>query len=392
MALDSTGFKRKRFADLFAEIETKAKEVFGPQLNTSERSPMGILLRLVAWFLSFIWQLAEDVYNAGYVNTANGANLSRLGPYVGITRIQPTQATGSITLTGTAGTMVSAGFRLATSGAVLFETTEAITIGGGGTGSGSIRAVAPGRGGNAAAGQITVIVNPLPGVTAASNPADTVGGREIETDTEFRDRFNLSVAGGGAGTIDSIRAALLRVPGVRAATVIENYTSTTDAEGRPSKSFEAYVLGGAAADIGQTILTTKAAGIEPWGDESVTVKDAGGFDHVMKFSYAEQVQVYIRLTVTTNSSYPVDGAAQLTSAIIRYIGGEDADGTLYVGLNMGDDIIHSRLIAAAYGVPGVTDVIAELSEDGVEWSAANFEIAAAAVAQTSYNIIEVVLS
>lgn len=390
MALDSTGFKRKRFADLLAEMEAKAKEAFGQQLNTSERSPMGIILRLFAWFLSLAWQNSEDVYNSGYVNTATGANLSRLGPYVGIQRIQATKAPGSITIMGTAGYTVPTGFRLSTPMGIFFETLEPILIGSGGIGSGSIQAIEPGRIGNVAAGQITVIVNPNPNVTSVINSQPTGGGREIETDTEFRDRFVLSVSGGGAATVDAIRAALLRTPGVRAATVIENYTNSTDSGGRPAKSFEAFVLGGTAEDIGQTILTTKAAGIEPWGAQTVTVKDAAGFNHSMKFSYAAQVATHLRLTITKNNSYPADGIAQLKTALVRYIGGEDADGTLYVGLSMGDDIIHSRLIAAAYSVAGVTDVTVELSKNGSTWAEDNLAIAPNEVAQASYTRITVV--
>jgi len=391
VALDSTGFKRKRFAELVLEMEEKAKEAFGAQINTSERSPIGIILRLYAWFLSLSWQNAEDVYNSGYINTATRASLSRLGPYVGIQRIQAMRATGSVTFTGTSGYTVPAGFRIATSSGVLFEIADDVTLASG-TGDAPIRAVTAGRSGNVAAGQITIIVNPTPSVTAVTNAAETGGGREVETDTEFRDRFRLSVAGGGAATLDSIRGALLRVSGVRAATVIENYTSTADGDGRPPKSFEAYVLGGEPSDIGQTILAVKAAGIQPWGSESVIVQDDGGFGHEMKFSYADEVTAHIRMTVSTDVRFPADGAAQLTSAVIRYVGGEDADGSVYVGLNMGEGVVISRLISAAYSVEGIVDVAIELSTDGTTWGTSNLSIAANEVAQTAHGVITVVIA
>jgi uncharacterized phage protein gp47/JayE len=385
--LDKTGFKRKRFADLFGEMEVKAKEVFGQQLNTTDKSFMGILLRIFAWFLARAWQTAEDVYQSGYIPTATGSSLSRLGPSVGIQRIQAKAATGSVTITGTNGYAVPSGFRIATSSGILYETLEPILLTGG-NGTGELRAVAPGRSGNIAAAQATVIINPVPDVTAVLNGAMT-GGREIETDAEFRDRFALSVAGGGAATVDAIRAALLRTTGIRAAAVIENYSHEEDAAGRPPKSFEAVVLGGDPADIGQTILSNKAAGIEPFGAETVTVIDIGGFTHTIRFSYAAPVMVHLRLTVSTTNSFPADGPAQLRTALIRYVGGEDADGTLYVGLNMGDDVVHSRLIAAAYGVSGVSDIQIEVSQDGNTWMVGNLAVAPNEAAQASFQRIEV---
>lgn len=388
--LDAKGFKRPTYAEIFAEMEAEAKAKFGDNVNMSERSVLGIMFRIVAWFLAKGWQIVEKVYYSAYVNTAEGVQLDRLGPYVGIQRKLATWATGTIQLNGTPGHTEPAGFRVETPAGVVFETVEDITLDASGVGTGEIRALEPGTIGNVAAGTITVISNPNANITSVTNPAPTAGGQNKETDQEFRERFVQSTAGGGAATIDSIRSALLRTPGVRAAVVIENNTMTTDAAGRPPKSFEAYVLGGVAEDIGQTILNTKAAGIEPYGTESVVVNDISGNPHTIRFSYAEEVQIHVRVTVRTNNQYPVDGDVQVESAIIRYIGGEDYDGQLYVGLNMGDDVIHSRIIAAVYKVAGIEDAIVELSTDGMNWVQTNVAIDQQQVAQTSHTVITVV--
>ncbi|ALS27203.1 baseplate J-like protein [Paenibacillus sp. 32O-W] len=388
--LDANGFRRPQYADLVSDMEADARARYGDDVNTSERSVLGILLRLFAWFLSKVWQSMENTYYSSYVNTAEGVQLDRLGPYVGITRKLETWATGTIQLTGTPDHTEPGGFRVETPAGVVFETIEDIVLDGNGVGSGEIRALEPGTIGNVAANTITVISNPNANIMSVTNPQPTSGGQNKETDQEFRERFVLSVSGGGAATIDSIRSALLRTPGVRAAVVIENNTMSTDAAGRPPKSFEAYVLGGAPAEIGQTILDTKAAGIESYGTESVVINDISGNPHTIRFSYAEEVQVHVRVTVRTNNQYPADGDVQVESAIIRYVGGEDYDGQLYVGLNMGDDVIHSRIIAAVYKVNGIEDATVELSTDGTTWTQANVSIDQQEVAQTSHAIIEVV--
>jgi uncharacterized phage protein gp47/JayE len=388
--LDAKGFRRPTYNEILAEMEKDARARFGENVNTSDRSVLGILLRLVAWVLSKVWQTTENTYYGAYVNTAEGVQLDRLGPYVGIQRKLATWATGTIELTGTPNYTVLAGFRVETPSGVVFETVEDITLDGSGEGTGEIRALEPGTIGNVAAGAITVITNPNANIASCTNPQPTIGGQNKETDQEFRERFTLSVSGGGAATIDSIRSALLRTPGVRAAIVIENNKSTTDTAGRPPKSFEAYVLGGQPEDIGQTILNTKAAGIESYGSESVVVNDISGTPHTIRFSYAEEVPVHVRVTVWKNTSYPADGDMQVRSAIVRYIGGEDSDGQLYVGLNMGESVIHSRLIATVYKVIGIEDAKVELSTDGSTWNEANIQVDPHEVAQTSHAIITVV--
>jgi uncharacterized phage protein gp47/JayE len=387
--LDEKGFKRKRYADLIIEMEPKAREVYGETVNTSERSALGIILRIFAWFLGKPWERAEDVYFSAYINTAQGIQQDRLGPYVGITRIPEQFAAGLVNFTGTAGHTIPAGFAVRTPTGVYFTTISGITLDAGGLGMAEVRASAAGVRGNVASGAISEIVNPNPNVTDVSNPSVTAGGREKETDLEFRERFQLSVSGGGASTLDSIRSALLRVPGVRAAAVIENTSMITDGAGRPGKSFQAYLLGGDPDAIAQGILDTKPVGIEAYGDVVRTVNDISGTPHAIKFSFAEEVSIKVNADITRNDKYSADGDAQIRTAIIRYIGGQDADGSIYSGLGMGDDVIFSRLINAIYRVEGVEDVNLEVATTG-SYSPGNIGIESNSVAQAIHSDIEVV--
>lgn len=353
--LDSTGFKRLRFDDLFAQMEDKSKEAFGDTVNTSVRSPLGIILRIFAWFLAIIWSTAEDVYNSGYIPTATGNNLDRLGPQVGITRTLAQWSSGQLTITGTPGYVVPAGFRASTLSGVVFETLTIVTLTGG-TGVVAIEALEAGSEGNWGVGMITVAVNRVPDVTSVTNAVPTTGGREKETDAEFRNRFDQSVAGGGAASLDALRGALLRLPTVRAAAVIENTSMTTDNAGRPAKSFQAYVLGGDEQEIAETIFATKSGGIESYGTISKQIEDLGGQAHTIKFSRASKVVIKASATVSKNDQYPADGDEQIRNALIRYIGGTDAAGSYYNGLSMGGAVVYTRLISAVYSVAGVEDI------------------------------------
>ncbi|WP_379142385.1 baseplate J/gp47 family protein [Paenibacillus sp. sgz500992] len=387
--LDSKGFKRLRFDDLLGQMEDKAREAFGDTVNTSARSPLGIILRIFAFFLASIWTMAEDVYNSGYIPTATGNNLDRLGPQVGITRTLAQWSTGMLTINGTSGYVVPAGFRAATAAGVIFETMADITLTGG-VAKVAIEALEAGASGNVAAGAITVVVNPVPEITNITNAALVTGGREKETDAEFRNRFDLSVAGGGAASVDAIRGALLRMPAVRAATVIENTGMTPDAAGRPPKSFEAYVLGGEEQEVANVIFATKSGGVEPYGKITKQVEDLGGLQHTVKFSRAAEVNIKVSVNVTKNAQYPVDGDDQIRGAILRYIGGVDSSGSYYNGLSMGNPVVFTRLISAVYAVEGVEDVTLTVGKASGSLGSANVVIQPYEVAQTTAADIEVI--
>lgn len=352
--LDKTGFKRKRFDDLFAEVEDKAKETFGDKTNTSERSPLGIILRIFSWFLSKLWGTAEDVYNSSYINSAEGNSLDRLGPYVGISRVLDQYATGTVQFTGTPNAMIEEGFQVATETGIYFETTADATFDSAGSVSVSVMAIESGQSSNVSASSITVIVNPQPDVTGVTNLLATTSGREKMTDAEFRDLFTQSVAGGGAATIDALIGALLSVDLVRSATVIQNYLNVTDAMGRPAHSYECYVLGGSNEDVAQAIFSTGAGGIQSYGDIVNTVKDIGGYEHEVKFSRAEEVALKVSVNITRNEQYPADGDDLIRSAIVLYIGGEDG-GSYYNGLSMGSPVIYKKLIGAVNKIEGIED-------------------------------------
>jgi uncharacterized phage protein gp47/JayE len=378
--LDATGFTRPRYDDLFADIEDKAKEAFGEDADTGEATPLGSILRLFAWFLADIWEDVEDVYNSAYKNAAEGNSLDKLGPYVGTARTLAQHAIGEATLVGTSGHTEPAGFRASTPTGIVFETTADVTLSSG-SGIVAIRAVEAGISGNVAARMITTIVNPSANVTAVTNLVETSGGRDKETDEEFRSKWDESVAGGGSATEDAIRSAVLRVPGVRAAAAVVNNTISPDVNGQPAKSVQTYVLGGAAQAIGEAIFSRVAGGIETYGSTSVTVLDLSGHEQSVKYSPAEVVRIYANVTITKNASYPADGDVGIKSALVRHIGGTDIDGTVYAGLSMDNDVIYTRLIAALYSVPGVDDVDLELSTNGTSFAQVNVPISRFQVAQ-----------
>ena len=381
--LNSNGFNRMRYADIIAEMNSRAKSVFGADVNLSEHSPLGMFFKVVAFSIAVIWQLAEYVYYGAYKDTAEGYQLDGVGQYVGITRKPATYAVGTVTFTGTAGTVIPLQFLVST-GTYQFWTQQIATIPSGGTVDVPVRAIELGNTSNVLAGTITTIVNPLTGVTAVTNAAATTGGANVETDEAFRARYDESISVGGASTAEAIKAEILTVANVIDATVTENVTMAT-VDSIPAKAFRSMVYGGTDADIANAIYRTKAAGIQAYGAIVVPITDDNGQVHNIGFSRVVEVPVYVHVTLTKDAElFPVNGMTTIETNIIKYIGGTDADSTKYYGLGLGDDVVYTKIIGICHSVTGVTDVVVTLSTDNITYTAANVAIATGQVATTDY--------
>ena len=251
--LNKDGFNRMRYADIIAEMNSRARSVFGADVNLSEFSPLGMFFKVIAFSMAIIWQLAEYVYYGAYKDTAEGYQLDGVCQYIGVKRRKASYATGTVTFTGIPGTVIPL-FFIVSAGDHQFWTQQIATIPVGGTVDVPIRAIELGNTSNVLAGTITTIVNPLPdmGVTAVTNALGTTGGADVETDESLRARYDESISLGGASTTSAIEAELLQVQNVVDARVIENVTMAT-VGGVPAKAFESTVYGGTNADIADAI-------------------------------------------------------------------------------------------------------------------------------------------
>lgn len=392
MPLSKTGFRRRTYEEILGEMIEDTKNEFGEDVNTSENGTLGKLLRIEARRYAKLEEEQEDTYYSAYKNTAEGVQLNRLSPYAGVRRLPAQYAEGPITIEGTPNYTVPIGFVVATEQDVFFQTIEPITLDGNGTGSGAITAQEFGAQANVEANKVTVIVNPDANVNSVSNPEPTANGREKETDFEFRDRMDIAVEGLGKATPPAILSALLNTKGVRAATIINNVTLTTDSYNTPGKSYQAFVLGGTDEDIFETILNNGPAGIEPYGQVTGTATDLSGNQQPVGFSRAQEIRVYVCITIQKNNAFPKDGPDRIRSELVRYIGGRDKSGSKYAGLNMTDDVTYNQLISRVLKIQGIDDLSVELSKDGSSYSTGNISIDVQEVAQCDSTDIEVTIN
>lgn len=382
MPLTENGFNALTFDEILANESAQARLLFGDDIDTSDQSVFGKFLRLYCLDAANNQELAEQVYLSAYPNTASGVNLDRLLPFAGITRNPATYAQHTIVVTGTPGAVVGLGFLVA-SGGVVFHTVDSYTIGSNGTVSVTVECNESGAIGNVPVGSINQIVNPVTDITSIQHTAITQVAVDQESDYELRLRFAQAFATSGSGTVDAIRAAILRVSGVDSVLIEENDTNSTSSTSVPAHSIGCWVhapISSATSNaIAQAIFDTKPVGIGTYGSSSISITDTGGQVHVIQFSYATQKVIYVKATVTTNGNFSSDSIAQIQQNIVDKLS----------AYGMGQDVTVTSLYGAIY-IDGVTDVPSlTISTDGQTYSTDTIQIAYNEIARTIAANVEV---
>lgn len=384
MGLTANGFVRRTYDDILNDKIQKAKELFGEDIDTSDLTPLGKYIRINAYDQALAEEEIEEVYFSRFPNTAKGQSLDRLMPFAAITRNQAEPASYKVEIHGTAGHVIEAGFLVGTEADLSFYTVEDVTIGEDGKCEVEVCCTEAGIDGNVNASAICEVVNPDADITAVNGLECLSPGVAEESDTELRTRFGGAIAGSGSCNANAIRAALLRIPTVQYAAVIENEEDEADADGRPAHSFECYVLGGADYEqaIAEAIFEKRPIGIKTAGSKTVVIVDASGNDREVKYSPALNVNITVRVKIKTNVYYPNDGATQIQAAVANAIN----------GLGIGNSLVLSTLYGHIYAVPGVAEVTTlELSTNGgASYDTSNVAVPQYGVAVCSDVNVEVV--
>jgi uncharacterized phage protein gp47/JayE len=468
LELTDTGLVIQSLAEIKSEVEEALRVSFGPQINLQPQSVFGQNVGISSERESIIQELAEDIYNSQYPDSASGISLDNVLSITGLVRLAAlaSRITGQA-LFGTATTVIPAGTQFSINGdpdkvfssdteitliagtdevqditfsttptggsfkldydgeitaAILFSggsaevqaalraltntSTTGITVSGsfvagftiifagddgkqeqpillensntltnGGAVTISIAETTPGvyqgqvnctaldTGPTSVAKKaLSVIDNPISGLTRVFNPAVATIGRDLETDAEAKirrgQRLQISVAGPTAAIDNKIFELNDEIDKttIEYAHTFENITLITDSRGIPGKAFEVFVYLTAGAtdrdqEIAQAIFDSKPAGIESHGDISKTVQDSEGLDHTIKFSRPTAVPIYLILDLTVTSAYPSDGDTQVEDIMVVWGG----------GLGVGQDVIvFPSLVAQLDAVPGITDVIVKI--------------------------------
>lgn len=165
------------------------------------------------------------------------------------------KATGFVTVTAANGTVIPIGTVFCTEGtpessSIEYETTQEVTVGEGGTAEVPIAAVIEGKQGNTKPSTIILQKQINKEIISVTNVKPVLGGADIETDDEYRERIDEKVKESEVSYVgndsDYVRWAK-EVPGV--------YSAVTESTWNGAGTVKVVIAGNAGAPVSQDIIT-----------------------------------------------------------------------------------------------------------------------------------------
>lgn len=359
--LTEKGYQRPTYAELLEVQIERAKLLFGEDIDTSETSVLGKILRLQVLDLAEAYEDLENIYYARFPNSAQGISLDRLLPFAGITRNLATYAQHRIRLLGNPGADVDAGLVLLADNGLTYQTIDDCRFGETGIIETVIECNTTGSTGNYI--KTLKLESPSEDITAAEWLAIETVGRDRESDVAARRRFQISKAGAGFTTTDSVKGAIMRVANVQAAEVIENKTDET-VNGVPPHGFKCYVLCPDYVDyqVAEAIFAKKPLGVPCVGDLVFRIPDSGGLLHEVRFSKTEPVSIFMSISIKVNQYFEDSGVEDIKNNLVDYV----------AALGNGKTLVFTTLYGQIHKIPGVEEVTdLQVGKAGEEAAAQN---------------------
>lgn len=221
--LTDTGFVAPAESAILAGVQADLNATFGGNLNPSLTTPQGQLAQSLTAIIGDGNDQFLALANGVDPAFADGRMQDAIARIYFLERLAAQPTVAVVTCSGLAGTVIPLGARAQDSGGNMYLCTGAGTIGVGGTVALNFACATTG----AIAcpiGFITTIYQAIPGWDSVTNAAAGMLGRRVETRADFEYRRQRSVALNANGSLQSILAAVLNVPGVLDTYAAENST------------------------------------------------------------------------------------------------------------------------------------------------------------------------
>lgn len=301
--------------DLYEEVYRTA---LGEDVSVDPATAIGRMIREQALIGVKQDQALVMVASGLNIYQAEGKQLTDIASLMGIPFREGTPSSVTVTATGVAGTIISAGSRIRTTGGVVFQSTEAAIIGAGGTVDVRCRSQRTGPI-QAPIASLTEIIDVVPGWVSVTNAAAAIPGKNAESNAEWTSKFLGRVAVHGQGTLENISARVAEVPGVEEVVTLnnpENNPVTVNGFVQLANSCSVILSGTAQdLDIANALRAVVPPGVPMTG--SVAQEVAG-----VTYRWTPAVEVPIAIAVTTVinlGEFPAGGTEEITKLLLAFI-------------------------------------------------------------------------
>jgi len=356
--VDDTGITPTTLSEYQESIQTIYKGAYGEGIDLGSKSPQAQQIDNEALSMSQADDALVSASQATNIYRAFGNQLEGQAALLGINKRAATSTIVSVTLGGTPATVIPSGSRAKSDSGDLFETTEALTLDVLGTLTASMTAVETGPIA-VLTGELTQIVDVIPGWETVTNTSDGVVGLVVETDAEYRQRYFTELFINAVSVLDAIvgivaaQDNVVEVIGVENDTglpiVIQNITVL-------AHSIAIVVEGGLDEDIKDAIRLKKTGGTATTGTTIVTDPP----HQPINFFRAEFIDAEITITTTPGLNFPNNGIALLKERTFDYINGPiegdvgpDFEDYFEIdGMTISEDLDKNRLFTPINSVQG----------------------------------------
>ena len=205
----------------FEKILQRLLDQVPSDVQKSEGSFIYDALAPAALELAQAYVQLDNTLKLGFAPTSSGQYLDHRAVEHGLQRKPATQASGRVTISGTAGSIIPAGSIFSTVGGLRFLSSAEAVIDDSGQTTAAILAGEAGKAGNVPADTIIRTPVALTGVTSVTNPLPTAGGTDEEGDADLLNRLLTKVREPAtSGNISHYKQWALEVPGVGDARVL----------------------------------------------------------------------------------------------------------------------------------------------------------------------------
>jgi len=333
--ITAQGISIPTYNDIRDQLLADARTIYGSDVYLGIDSPDYQMISIFSTMIYDAFLTAQAVYNSRGPATAVGSGLDVIVGLNGIKRKPAVYTTAIVTLTGTAGTMITNGVVEDANGYQWSLTSPAII---GTNGAVDVLATCQTEGPiSAAPGEINKIVTPTLGWTSIINAAAATVGAYSESDAELRSRQASSTAQPSRTVLEGIKGGIFSISGVTRSEVYENDTKAVDSRGLPANSISAVVEGGTDADIANIIFSRKGPGCYTNGSITVPVTDQYGAVTPIRFSRPTYVDIDVVVNVKSFAGYTTETTSNIKSAVEDYCN----------SLSIGDSLLVSSLWGAA---------------------------------------------
>ncbi|MDY0307973.1 MAG: baseplate J/gp47 family protein [Desulfovibrionaceae bacterium] len=329
--IDATGIHTPTYPEILEDLQARYRSIYGADLYLEADSQEGQMLAMFALALHDANQLAVSVYNSFGPSTAQGVGLSSRVQINGIARQTASYSTVDVTLTGTAGTVITAGVvedvagqKWALPATVVIPVTGEITVTATAQEAGSVQA---------AAGEVRSITTPTRGWQSVTNATAATPGTAVESDAALRSRQRVSTALPSWTVLDGIVGAVASLPGVTRFKGYENDDDVADENGIPAHALAIVVEGGNTEEITRAIATKKTPGSPTYGTTSATVTDRYGMPNLIRFFRPGAVSVTVIVEITARAGYISTTGETIKTNLAAYLN----------TLDIGEDVLLSKL-------------------------------------------------